>query len=129
MESEDMGTFDLPADRSAASRARTAAREMLRLWHVTDETSDNILLIVSELVGNAVRHGAGGPRMTLDRNAREGCVRIEVADSSPRLPALEWAASDDESGRGLYIVGVLSKEWGAERVPDGKRVWAHVPIK
>jgi len=56
-------------------------------------------------------------------------LRIEVWDDVPvsyGVPVRRVAASEDEPGRGLELVGALSKDWGWERVPGhgAKRVWA-----
>jgi anti-sigma regulatory factor (Ser/Thr protein kinase) len=77
-------------------------------------------LLVSELVTNAIRytHGPVSLRLLLERT-----LTCEIADSSPALPRMRYAARDDESGRGLQIVSQLSLRWGARRTAGGKIVW------
>jgi anti-sigma regulatory factor (Ser/Thr protein kinase) len=77
-------------------------------------------LLVSELVTNAIRytHGPVTLRLLLERT-----LTCEIADSSPALPRMRYAARDDESGRGLQIVSQLSLRWGARRTAGGKIVW------
>jgi anti-sigma regulatory factor (Ser/Thr protein kinase) len=116
--------LDLPADATAPGAARAQTRRTLRAWGLPG-LLDPLLLAVSELVGNAVRHGRPPVEMLLRRTGRS--VRVEVHDedasSGPRhggLPDL-----DAESGRGLFLVEAVSAESGVEQIPgDGKVVWA-----
>jgi anti-sigma regulatory factor (Ser/Thr protein kinase) len=85
------------------------------------------VLLVSELVTNAVRH-AGSP-LTVAVSIGRAAVRVEVRDRSPRLPALrEQHKAEDEWGRGLVLVDALANRWGAERLPSGKRVWFELDL-
>jgi anti-sigma regulatory factor (Ser/Thr protein kinase) len=97
------------------------------------DTSGTVALLVAELVTNAVRHGRSRDhdryhlRLAYDVPART--IRIEVSDANPRHPPAGPAAPgpDDESGRGLLLVGLLATRWGtAPRDPLGKTVWAEV---
>jgi anti-sigma regulatory factor (Ser/Thr protein kinase) len=115
---------ELPPDRTAAAVARARTRTALGAWRLP-ALLDPLLLVVSELVGNAVRHGRPPVEMLLRRTG--GSVRVEVHDedasSGPRhggLPDL-----DAESGRGLFLVEAVSAESGVEQIPgDGKVAWA-----
>jgi anti-sigma regulatory factor (Ser/Thr protein kinase) len=85
------------------------------------------VLLVSELVTNAVRHA--GSTLTVAVAIGRAAVRVEVRDRSPRLPALrESTGGDDEWGRGLVLVDALASRWGAERLPSGKRVWFELDV-
>ncbi|MEU1420832.1 ATP-binding protein [Kitasatospora sp. NPDC005751] len=87
------------------------------------------LLIVSELVTNAVLHGTpGGNRVRLVMSVCASWLRIEVHDArADREPVLRAGGSDDESGRGLFLVKSLSRRWGCGPRPGvGKIVWAEV---
>jgi anti-sigma regulatory factor (Ser/Thr protein kinase) len=106
------------------ARYRTAA--VLRRWNCPREQVDDIVLVVSEVVTNAVQHGAGVVRLRLLR--RRTRVRIEVQDDSPRPPVLLTTAGvTADWGRGLHIVGDLAARWGSRRAGEGKLVWAEVP--
>lgn len=99
----------------------------------------DVILMLSELVSNALVHGKGAVtvRLTLDR--RCGTLTGGVTDAGPEWPrervadAGEALATDPfaEHGRGLYLVGLLSARWGVAAEPDGvhKTVWfcRHVP--
>ncbi|WP_433479474.1 ATP-binding protein [Spirillospora sp. CA-142024] len=118
--------WELDADPRAASRARALTTRTLRRWHVTDTADvDDIVLIVDELVTNAVVHGTGPVHLTLrlDRARLTGEVG-DGADAAPGVPAgpppvLDWS----EAGRGLLLVAALATEFGARPAPSGKTVW------
>ena len=80
-------------------------------------------LLTSELVSNAVRHGA--PPLSLTVVGTEERLTIEVDDGSevlPRFPARD-ADHDAGGGRGLRIVQLLANTWGTGTRPGGKTVW------
>lgn len=82
---------------------------------------DTAVLLVSELVTNAIRH-AGGPcalLVTFDDDGVEFCVE----DGDPTLPVARVAQGLDESGRGFLLVGALADEWGVRATPGGKGTW------
>ncbi|NDU77916.1 hypothetical protein GWI34_35695, partial [Actinomadura sp. DSM 109109] len=81
--------WNLPPDLRAVARARDLTRRSLRTWHVTGPADvDDIVLIVDELVTNAVVHGAGTVHLALRLDAAGGGVRLtgEVGDADPRAP-------------------------------------------
>jgi signal transduction histidine kinase len=80
------------------------------------------VLLVSELVGNAVRHtGAHAFGLRIQRT-RDG-FRVEVRDPSRGLPCLLPVQPTDTSGRGLAHVEALSDRWGVDLLPQGKTTW------
>lgn len=90
---------------------------------------DAILLLVSELVTNAVVHAgpATGDRdivLTVDR--ANGVVHVEVSDRDPTLPVRGEPASGDPAGRGLRLVDALASDWGVIPCDGGKVVWFEV---
>ena len=88
----------------------------------------NALLIVSELVTNAVIHGAEPIEVVVGGEAGE--VRIEVSDGDTRAPRPEAhdPNADQLEGRGLRIVNTLAEHWGTAMHDFGKTVWAEVRI-
>ena len=126
-----IATRALGADTGSVHAARSFTSATLRRWG-TAERGPDVVIVVSELVTNALRHalpGAGDVR--LRRPVQLGllqfgpCVLCAVADPSPAVPAPRAPGSLAESGRGLHIICALSDQWGCTAPSDtGKAVWA-----
>ncbi|TJZ59384.1 PAS sensor protein [Streptomyces piniterrae] len=110
----------------AVMHARRFTARKLRAWQVTDEV-DVALLVVSELVTNAIVHTQGEVRLDLTLTAEH--LRIAVNDTSPRTP-VKPASVDWEStgGRGLLLVEAMSASWGSLPLSGGKQVWSEVAL-
>lgn len=117
-----LGDLWLASRPEAAGLARRFVRLVATTWQASHvpETAE---LLVSELVTNAVRHvGEDAPLCVLI--ARDNDVlRVEVHDSSRRLPRVRHAADDVEDGRGLFLAASLAKQLGSRRTANGKVVW------
>ncbi|MBX7548560.1 SpoIIE family protein phosphatase [Streptomyces sp. tea 10] len=107
----------------AVRHARRFTRRTLRTWGVSPDTLDTALLVVSELVTNALVHTDGQVR--LDLSLVNHRLRLAVADASPRSPvkptSIGWEAT---GGRGILLVEAVSAAWGTVPVSGGKQVWA-----
>jgi GAF domain-containing protein/anti-sigma regulatory factor (Ser/Thr protein kinase) len=114
-------TRTLPAGPEAAPMARQAARRRLKDWGVDAETAYTTELIVSELVGNAVRYGSPPVQLRLIHDRTLTC---EVGDATASAPRVKHARTIDETGRGLFIIASLADQWGTRYQPQGKTVWA-----
>ncbi|MFI2644099.1 SpoIIE family protein phosphatase [Streptomyces sp. NPDC018610] len=110
----------------AVRHARRFTRRTLNSWNVTEE-ADAALLVVSELVTNALVHTEG--QIRLDLTLVNHRLRIAVADASPRTPvkptSIGWEAT---GGRGILLVEALSAAWGTLPVGGGKQVWCELPL-
>lgn len=115
----------LPRAPESAATARRLVRIALSTWGL-EELADDGVLIVSELVSNAVQHARS--RCIRVSVTRPGAarVRISVVDKSMELPELREPGGGDEDGRGLALVAGLAAAWGADPLPWGKRVWAEL---
>ncbi|MFF4019927.1 SpoIIE family protein phosphatase [Streptomyces sp. NPDC001843] len=116
---EDIASWSLPEHPCAAGQAREYVRKQLAVWDL-DDCVMTTELIVSELVGNVIRHGKGPIRLRLLRSASLVC---EVYDGSLTTPRIRRATHTDEGGRGLQLVAALSRRWGARYLHDGKCIW------
>lgn len=82
---------------------------------------DTVALLVSEVATNALLHGSGDVRVTVDGDSTR--LRVDVADASPRMPVQRNPPDDAEGGRGLALVSVLADDWGVDPLDPGKSVW------
>ncbi|MFI9271455.1 SpoIIE family protein phosphatase [Kitasatospora sp. NPDC052896] len=110
----------------AVMHARRFTARTMRSWGVTAET-DTILLVVSELVTNAMGHTQGEVRLDLTLAGER--LRIAVSDSEPRAPvkpaSVDWEAT---GGRGLLLVEAMSAAWGSVPLSGGKQVWSEIVL-
>lgn len=118
--------FRLAADRTSASGARREVRTALASWGLRDEVCDDVVLVVSELVTNAIVHAAGDVVVCRLRCGGPE-VRVEVVSEGHGEPGGDDRAPG-ECGRGLVVVDALSTAWGFD-VPTpggGWTAWATI---
>jgi serine phosphatase RsbU (regulator of sigma subunit)/anti-sigma regulatory factor (Ser/Thr protein kinase) len=113
-------SWDLPAEPAVVGAARHLAARQLSEWGLEHQVPTTEL-IVSELVTNAIHHGAGPIRLRLIKHQVLTC---EVFDSGDCYPRLRHARIIDEDGRGLFLIAQLSNRWGFRSATGGKLVWA-----
>jgi hypothetical protein len=116
-------------DLASVGTARRFARATLRRWGVTDRC-DDITLVLSELLSNALRYAPPRPggwpvRFGLVLPWPGSAMLCAVSDPSRNPPVPSQAGPDSECGRGLHVVEELSDWWGyTPPEPQGKVVWA-----
>lgn len=110
-----------PSEVTAVARARHASARVCHEWGI--ERAEDVELVISELVGNAVVHGGGFVRVRLF-DCTEG-VRIEVEDGNPTPPLAVEGHTGRPGGMGVRFVERLAR-WGWQPTADGKLVWALV---
>jgi anti-sigma regulatory factor (Ser/Thr protein kinase) len=117
-----MSELRLSASTESVPVARRFARHELRSSRADVDT---VVLLVSELVTNAVLHARSDVVLTVDDQGTT--VRVEVADASPLPPRLHDFAVDSATGRGMKLLDRLARRWGAVPGKDGgKVVWFEV---
>jgi anti-sigma regulatory factor (Ser/Thr protein kinase) len=121
---ERVAQWELPSDPEVVSRSRAAVTEQLAAWGL-DELSFTVELVASELVTNAIRHATGPVRLRL---LRDRALICEVSDGSGTSPRLRRARTEDEGGRGLFLVAQLTERWGTRYTPDGKIIWTELAL-
>ncbi|MFI5673535.1 ATP-binding SpoIIE family protein phosphatase [Streptomyces cellulosae] len=120
----DTATWRLPARYDAPARARAYVGALLRGWDTKGDTRDDVPLLVSELVTNAVLFAAGPITVRLIRTGHG--LLCEVGDTGNGRPRLNRGGLLDDGGRGLHIVHRLTTRWGVRWTDTGKVVWAEV---
>jgi anti-sigma regulatory factor (Ser/Thr protein kinase) len=129
-------------DPRSVGTARDFCLSTMRRWGVQDR-SDDVAVVVSELLTNALRHGVRQAQARTQAQPPAGAAHLNrwpvrlglvqpghfvlcaVADPSPRLPEPKEPDYLDESGRGLHVISALSDRWGCTAPTEaGKVVWA-----
>ncbi|WP_432573183.1 ATP-binding protein [Kineococcus sp. SYSU DK005] len=119
--------LDLGGELSAARRARQELRGCCRHLGVDEDACDVVLLLSSELVTNAVLHGA--PPVHLDAGFDGARVHLAVSDADPHHPVERAWDPTALGGRGVQLLRDLSEAWGVDVHADGKTVWCRVRLR
>ena len=116
--------WSLPPRPQAVSESRERLRSSCH--YLAGPVLDDALLLTSELVTNAVRHGGG--EITCRLWPGPEVLRLEVSDASPTLPHEVHRGLAADSGRGLQIVATVASRWGAipAQQDGGKTVWFEI---
>ncbi|WP_414496564.1 ATP-binding protein [Streptomyces sp. CRN 30] len=133
---EGVWRFTAPAVDSSVPQARHAVRDLLARQGVpvTEDLAQGLLLIVSELVTNAVKHAALlSPTLAVELAVGAEWVRIAVEDDHPYRPTALETDHARTGGRGLLLVREIAREAGGvcdmEHTPSGgKVIWAVLPL-
>jgi anti-sigma regulatory factor (Ser/Thr protein kinase) len=133
---EGVWRFTAPAVDSSVPQTRRAVRDLLARQGVplTDDLLQGLLLIVSELVTNAVKHAALlSPTVGVEVAAGAEWVRIAVEDNHPYRPSALEADHARTGGRGLLLVREITREAGGvcdveHTASGGKVIWAALPL-
>lgn len=121
-----LGALDLPGTESSVPRGRAWLRARLGDDH---PALDDVLLLASELLTNAIRHSDSrhGGTVTLVAAAPPGVVHVVVIDAGSARPPRMGAGEDDgEGGRGLFLVEQLAGSWGIYDDSAGRAVWFEI---
>ncbi|WP_432138810.1 MULTISPECIES: ATP-binding protein [unclassified Streptomyces] len=133
---EGVWRFTAPAVEASVPQARHAVRDLLRRQGVptTDDVEQGLLLIVSELVTNAVRHAALlSPTLAVEVAVGAEWVRVSVEDNHPYRPTALENPHSATGGRGLLLVREITREAGGvcdveHTASGGKVIWAALPL-
>jgi len=123
-------TVSIPHTRSSVGTARRALVRDLRAAGMAVPVIEDSVLVLSELVSNAVKHAAPLPggdisvRWAIGRDS----VHLEITDGGgPTVPRVESPTASALGGRGLDIVRTVCTGWGVTEGPDRVTVWADLP--
>ena len=120
--------ISLPQAAASAAEARRQVRRFAAENNLLDRAGV-ALLVLSELVTNAVIHGAAP--IQVEVTSAGDMLRIEVSDGDSRVELIAPRAelTTRPGGRGLHIVNSLARDWGTTRDDGGKTVWAEVGLE
>ena len=115
-------TTTLPPEPMSARACRRFLVSALDEWGA-DQFADEAVLLLSELVTNAVLHAGTDIEVTIRLDGE--VLRVEVRDGDPRLPSVRHYSLLSGTGRGLALVAETARKWDAEPLPSGqgKTVW------
>jgi anti-sigma regulatory factor (Ser/Thr protein kinase) len=113
-------------DVRAVHQARSFTRGTLAEWALPDSLARDAILLVSEMVTNAIVHGRAPIHLRL-RRAREHLL-VEVDDTATAVPRKLRPTANDVHGRGLQLVAMMADEWGTRPIRDGKSVWCSLAL-
>ncbi|MFF3171645.1 ATP-binding protein [Streptomyces sp. NPDC057900] len=133
---EGVWRFTAPATDVSVPRARHAVRDLLDRQGVPldDDIAQGLLLIVSELVTNAVKHAALlSPELAVEVAVGADWVRVSVEDNHPYRPTALETDYAQTGGRGLLLVREITREAGGacdveHTAGGGKVIWAVLPL-
>ncbi|WP_455361830.1 SpoIIE family protein phosphatase [Streptomyces sp. SYSU K21746] len=121
---DHVAQWQVPFEPSAVGAMRAVVVHKLDEWDLAP-LAFGAELVLSELITNAIRHGS--PPVAV-RLLRDRTLTLEVSDASSTAPHLRYAAATDEGGRGLFLVAQISHRWGTRYTPEGKVIWAELPL-
>ncbi|MFC4533289.1 ATP-binding protein [Sphaerisporangium dianthi] len=115
--------WDLPDDPAMIGKTRAMVKEVLDAWALRPLT-DDVVLVVTELLANAMTYGRPPVRLTID--AEDDELRVQVTDRGSERPRRLRLDVEAIHGRGLTIVEHLADAYGITPLTDapGKTVWA-----
>ncbi|TLQ38856.1 ATP-binding protein [Streptomyces marianii] len=116
----------LDAVEQSVKEARDFAKEYIEFHQIRSDLCDDVLLVVSEVVTNAIRYGTEpGDSVLVELGHGPDNVSIEVHDTRRAEPRFRPESVERQRGRGMFIVDALAT-WGVRDRPFGKIVWAEV---
>lgn len=116
-------TYRLPRAAASVPTARALVEEICGDFRMPIRVTETAVLLTSEVMSNAVLHGAGATTLTIE--VRPGRLRVSVHDEGEGAPHVQRRLPPDaDHGRGVFLVEALASRWGADRrSPVGKTVW------
>jgi DNA-binding NarL/FixJ family response regulator len=118
-------SLQLDGGLTSAREARSFTKNALESWQVPESTVDDVLLVVTELVNNAITHARS--RCELRVSLTDVALRVEVIDEGSGTPDPLPPSETRNHGRGLHLIDALTAAWGYEPIESGgKMVWAEL---
>ena len=118
---------EVPHDLHGPALARSAVKVFASQAGLGG-VSDDLALVVSELVTNAIRYAQPPVELEVGFEVDDHLVTVAVRDGDPGRPGPVDAPADAEGGRGLLLIDLLASERGVRPDPPGKTVWAVLPL-
>lgn len=120
--------FHLPAGATAPALARAT---LTAVAHPPREIAEDVILLTSEVVTNAIRHSGSAPLddVIIRVDPRVDAFHVEVLNPGPSFdPQVPASPSETGTGLGLFLVDRLASRWGVEREGRRTKVWFDVCV-
>jgi two-component sensor histidine kinase len=112
----------MPPASGALAELRRWARSWMEQHPTQGVDPDNVVLSMTELVTNSIKHGAGPVHVELTGDTDN--LLLIVSDCSEKMPRRQDLTTEAETGRGILILESLATRWGVQPEPTGgKSVW------
>jgi|ABEF01.1.fsa_nt_gi anti-sigma regulatory factor (Ser/Thr protein kinase) len=118
-------SLELRPEPASPGLARAFVRQLLADWGVEAGIADDAELLVTELVTNAVVHARTSVHVEIHRDGDR--LRFAVSDGSSRQVQLRIPSPEAVTGRGIYLLDLLSPGWGVVTTAGGKTVRFSLP--
>jgi anti-sigma regulatory factor (Ser/Thr protein kinase) len=120
---------EFPRHPAVSAAARRVAHEWCDQRLIDEDAARDVVLVVSELVTNALLHGQG--RITLDLDVEDDDVLVRVSDKLRQGPPIVAHVPDmmSVSGRGWLMTQSIARTTGVTNTLHGKTVWAKIPLR
>jgi anti-sigma regulatory factor (Ser/Thr protein kinase) len=98
---------------------------VLAAWQLQD-TQETAVLLLSELVMNAIQHARETETIVVELEAVKTCLRMEIASQDPRWLQPRTPDESGESGFDFLLLDALASKWGVRQTATGRAVWAEL---
>lgn len=121
--------LDLPPQRRSVGVGRHWVVRVAAEAGVTGMANQVLELLASELLANAVLHGAADESIRIEMTCTDTLIRVAVTDNLPQRPVVLHPAPVALAGRGMAIIEAMSNGWGVEpHAGGGKTVWFEIDL-
>lgn len=126
---EDGLWLDLPPQRRSVGVGRHWVLRVAAEAGITGMANQVVELLASELLANAVLHGAADESIRIAMTCTDQVVRVSVRDNLPQRPVVLHPEPVAPAGRGMAIIEAMSNRWGVDpNAAGGKIVWFEVDL-
>jgi signal transduction histidine kinase/DNA-binding response OmpR family regulator len=114
----------VPAEAGSVASVRRFTTNVLAAWAVTPNLTSDLVVVVGELITNAILHSRSPIELRLSRTTDR--IVVAVHDGTNVVPRMQRTNLYAEHGRGLQLVASLTDRWGVRPTETGKSVWCEI---
>jgi len=114
----------VPSAAESVAGVRRFATNVLSGWSIAPDVIDDVVMVVGELVTNAILHSRSPIELRLSRTSDR--LVVAVHDGTTAVPRRQQSSLDAEHGRGMQLVSAIADQWGVRPTEHGKSVWCEI---